>query len=349
MGRLISVIMMLLLVPAAYANDVVVLQYHHVSTDTPAVTSISPEQFAEHLQYLRDNDYQVIAIEQAYQALEQQQPLPAKAVVITFDDGYQNVADNAVPLLQKFNMPYAIFVNPDLLEQHQGFYMGWDTLDRLSQNGATIVNHGQSHAHLIRRQAGETAAQWQARMDEDINGAQASIAKHISGSKAKMFAYPYGEYDTALEQLLEQWGYISFGQQSGVWSQWSDRQAIPRYPASGKYASIDTLKVKLQTHAMPVVAQQPQDPLLSHANARPTIRLRLAKDHQVSQYWLRCYAGSEMLKPEWQDDHSFSVSPSREIPLGRSRINCTAPAPDGGYFWHSVALIRPDTDGSWPD
>lgn len=333
-------------------DSVVVLQYHHVSNSTPAVTSIAPETFREHLQYLQDNNFNVIDITAAREAIEKGEKLPEKAVVITFDDGYQNVYENAVEILEEFEMPYTVFVNPELMRKHSGHYMGWDELEDIQKNGATIANHGQTHAHLIRQKPDESDEEWRERMHYDIVTAQNAIDENL-GQQEKYFAYPYGEYNNELQALLEEWGFHAFAQHSGPWSRWSEDTAITRFPASGIYANLKTLKTKLNSKAMPVIDYQPEEPLVEHENARPTIRVTLQEGETLKDMRtnaLRCFAGGSVLEPQWESDTRFSVTLKEDINIGRSRVNCTAPSASGsGYYWYSVALIRPDETGSWPD
>ncbi|NQZ03163.1 polysaccharide deacetylase family protein [Idiomarina sp.] len=341
-----------LLACAQTANEeypgVHVLQYHHVSEKTPAVTSISPDQFEQHLRYLKEHDFNVVAIEQAAEWVDAGANIPRKTVVITFDDGYDNVFENAHPTLKEYGFPYAVFVNPDLLEAHPSAYMSWQQLKTIDAEGATIVNHGQTHAHLIRRKDEETEAQWQARMKQDIVSAQHAIDAQL-GEQPKYFAYPYGEYSPALEKLLKEWGFKGFAQHSGAWSQWSPTTAIPRFPASGRYANLETLSVKLNSLPMAVSHYTPADPLVSHSETRPTVTVELSKTEGMNTNALRCFAGTDVLEPNWDAELQFSVTPKNDIPIGRSRINCTAPSTSGGYHWFSVAFIRPDSEGSWPD
>lgn len=338
---------------SAAANDsVVVLQYHHVSDTTPAVTSIAPKMFDAHLAYLKDKDFNVIDIKRAQEAIEGAGELPEKAVVITFDDGYQNVYENAADLLEHYEMPYTVFVNPNLMAKHKGHYMGWEELKDLERRGARIANHGQTHAHLIRREPKETEAQWADRMQQDIMGAQDAIDKHL-GAQKKYFAYPYGEYDNALRERLKEWGFLAFAQHSGAWSKWSEETVITRFPASGVYANLDTLKTKLTSKAMPVASYQPEEPLLDANDIQPTLQVTLTGGEalqDVRKNQLRCFAGGEVLEPTWKSETRFTVKVLTDLPIGRSRVNCTAPsASESRYYWHSIALIRPDANGFWPN
>ena len=330
-------------------NSIAILQYHHVSETTPAVTSITPQQFKQHLDYLKDNNFTVLSIEEAHQRIDNQQGFPEKAAVITFDDGYDNVFEHAAPLLAEYDMPYAVFVNPDLMKESPSAYMSWEQLEKIQGQGATIVNHGQTHAHLIRRQPDESEQQWRERMAYDVRSAQQAIDAQL-GEQPKYFAYPYGEYDAKLQRLLSEWGFLGFAQHSGPWSPYSDPTAITRFPASGIYANLKTLATKLSSRALPVESYQPDEPLLEHSNEQPTLTVTLSHTDGLQQNALRCFQGTDVLTPAWQSQRAFTVKPKEPLPIGRSRINCTAPADAGSpYYWFSAAFIRPDANGSWPD
>ncbi len=86
-------------------GSAVVLLYHHVADDTPASTSVTPQRFAAHLAYLKRHDYQVVPLSRIISAVTSGTPLPARAVAITFDDGYRSVYEHAAPLLHATATP----------------------------------------------------------------------------------------------------------------------------------------------------------------------------------------------------------------------------------------------------
>jgi len=111
-------------IPTGMLDNLVILQYHHVSTKTPASTSIAPEKFAEHLSHLYRH-YTVVDLFDAIKALRAGNSLPDKAVAITFDDGFDNILLNAHPLLRKYNFPYTIFINPQRIDRDRN-QLTWD-------------------------------------------------------------------------------------------------------------------------------------------------------------------------------------------------------------------------------
>ncbi|WP_372762796.1 polysaccharide deacetylase family protein, partial [Pseudoalteromonas sp.] len=177
--KLFHLVLFILISLSLRAHAAVILQYHHVSETLPAVTSVSADTFNEHLSYLKQHNFNVIALDELITALQQQQTLPEKTVAITFDDGYNNNYQQAAPILEKFGYPYTIFVNPKLIDEDKGYVMGWEQLRELAQKGALIANHSAQHDYLHRKLAGETQTQWQARIKQDILHSQQRIKAEI--------------------------------------------------------------------------------------------------------------------------------------------------------------------------
>lgn len=132
----------------------VILQYHHVSDSTPKSTSISPEQFAVHLQYLKDHHFNVVPLSTLVTAIKNQKTIEDKTVAITFDDAYIDVLTQAKPLLDQFNFPYTIFVNPNIIDKNErkksSRYLLWSQLKAMADDGVIIANHGFEHDSLTR-------------------------------------------------------------------------------------------------------------------------------------------------------------------------------------------------------
>ncbi|MBY5994031.1 polysaccharide deacetylase family protein [Ferrimonas balearica] len=323
----------------------VILQYHHVSENTPAITSVTPAQFEEQMAYLAEQEFNVVSLETVLDAIRAKETLPPKTVAITFDDGFQNIADNGHPVLKRYGFPYTLFINPEPVGRPR--MMSWDTLRQLTEEGATIANHSLRHDHLIRLLPGESRQEWESRIRSDIEQTEAIIQRE-TGHNLKALAYPYGEYNQALRRLLEQMGFVGIGQHSGAAGPYSSLTAIPRYPVAGPYADMATLKVKLHSLNMPVAAVDGEESELVGRN-RPTLTVTLA-GNDVRTKELMCYIQGQGAKaPTWLDDNTFTIQADLPMPAGRSRYNCTAPSrTQGGYYWYSQPWIQANSDGSWP-
>lgn len=344
-----SIVILLLaaLAQTAKAKDnAVILLYHHVSEQTPAVTSVSPDVFRQHLEYLAAN-YQVLPLQEVVQAISQNKPLPDKAVVITFDDGYDNIFDNAHPLLKEFKFPYTVFINPPLIG-NASYQLSWQQVQLMSKEGATFANHGNTHEHLLAKYAGENEKQWLARVMQNINQAEQTLAQQV-GYSLKYFAYPYGEFNLKLKQALRQQGYVGFAQISGAVASYSDFGALPRYPAAGIYSNLNSLKTKLDSLAMPVSNTTPAEPQLTLPI--PAFQFKfdvLADDLRMSQ--VNCFVADKVVPLSFAKN-TITLPFKAQQRAGRQRINCTAPSitEPSRYYWFSQPWFAPTEEGQWLD
>ena len=329
--------------PMATANNAVILIYHHVSSDTPPSTSIDPEQFEQHLAYLAEH-HTVLPLTTVVEALQQRTALPANAVAITFDDGYQNILINGHPLLQRYQFPYTVFINPAIIGSRND-QLSWEDVQMMAEQGVSFANHTQHHNHLLQRLADESDSDWLDRTMQDIDDAQAELERYVPNSP-RYVAYPYGEFNAALKQALKAHNFVGFGQHSGAAGVTSDTGALPRFPAAGTYANLKTLKTKLNSISMPIELNSfdPMQPLES----TPTVTLALSEQRPTSAQ-VTCFFKNQPLELV-RGKSSFSFTLPEALPNGRSRVNCTAPSDEPGrFYWYSQPFFVADENGHYPD
>lgn len=327
------------------AHSAVVLQYHHISNDTPPSTSTAPERFAMHLDYLAREGFEVVPLQQLVDALEQGGPLPDKAVAITFDDGYRSVYDTAWPLLRERGWPFTVFVNSEPHDQRKPLFMSWDELRELHGGGATIANHTVSHANLLEARGGEDPAERRRRIESEILGAQKRIAAE-TGEAVMLFAYPFGEFDNLAREVVADLGYTAFGQHSGPLSPGDDAQALPRFPFGGDFGDEQDFGVKVNSLPMPLANGRAAvrfenaegdliaDIVLEGPAASPAFTLDLEAGFDASR--VRCFASGQGAAEVTRQGSRLTVRPEKPFGPGRSRVNCTAPADRAGrFFWYS--------------
>ena len=117
-----------------HPNLLRVLTYHRVDTPQacpwldPVLISASPEAFEVQMKYLAAN-YQPISVFDVLKALEKdgQTLLPPRAVLVTFDDAYQDFEQHAWPVLQRYQIPVTLFV-PTAFPDHPERLFWWDRL-----------------------------------------------------------------------------------------------------------------------------------------------------------------------------------------------------------------------------
>jgi peptidoglycan/xylan/chitin deacetylase (PgdA/CDA1 family) len=338
----------LTLLAPSWLNAAVVLQYHHVSDETPASTSTSPERFAMHLEYLSEAGFDIVPLHDLVDALRAGQPLPDKAAAITFDDGYISIYDTAWPMLKAKGWTFTVFVNTEPHDQDRPLFMSWQQLRDLHAAGATIANHGVTHPYLLQRRPGHDQAQWEAWVDAEVNGAQDRIAERI-GEAPMLFAYPFGEFDNAVLEIVGALGYAGFGQQSGPLAPFSDVRALPRFPFGGSYGDAEDFATKVNSLPMPLAdgesirweredGQALDDFAMDGPSVRPALLLRLEDGFDRGR--LNCFASGQGRIPLTVEGDWVRVQAGRPFGTGRARYNCTASSGQRGRFhWFSQPWI----------
>ncbi len=329
--------------PLAAAEHAVITIYHHISDQTPPSTSTSPQRFAEHMHYLRDNGFSVLPLDQVVEALRQRQALPDRTVVITFDDGYISIFEQAFPLLQELGFPFTVFINTQPINDAMAGYMSWDDIRQMSEAGVIIANHMITHPYMIDNLPGEDDQARLARLRQELLSAEQQILEQ-TGQSHRILAYPYGEYDPAIKAMVGAEGFVGIAQHSGAVGYDSDFLALPRFPLGGIYQRMEGLPDKLQSMAFKVLSQDPQSPVTD--SRRPALSLQLENTgFRAGQ--LACYAGGEPLQIEWLDREalSFRLQPEADFNARRWNYNCTAPANGSNrFFWYSKLWIRSTPD-----
>lgn len=333
-----TALLSLLLAMSMTSQALVVLQYHHVDAEGPASTSLSPEQFIEHMQLLEDLGFEVVDLEKGtlnlFNSKTELDPT-RKQVAISFDDAYSSILTGAYPELKRRNWPFTIFVNPLSVNQKLSNIMSWQQLQQLVDDGVTIANHSDSHPHLPTIPEGYTLEQW---LNEEITVPYNELKKRL-GKVSTMFAYPYGEFTLDIAAWLQERDILAFGQQSGPIGKHSHPQALSRFPASGVYANPVTLKTKIMSMALPVEASEFINPIVEEDNNPPKMVIDIIKS-DFNPKLLQCFASQQ--GPI--DTHvtttgeviTLSTQAAKKFKIKRARYNCTVPSSQKGrYYWYS--------------
>ncbi len=326
------------------AQAAVVLVYHHVSDQTPPSTSVTPERFEAHLDYLQAENFEVWPVARLLAAaIDNAEPIPPRAVAITFDDAYRSVYETAWPMLRKRQLPFAVFVNTDAVDAGHDPYMDWNALRELHAAGVAIGNHSATHDHLIAHESGESDEAWSNRIRRDLGKAQHRITEEI-GTKPLLFAYPYGEDSKALAKLVEEQHRFGLVQRSGAVGVHTDPMAVPRFPMASGFDGLERFSLAVHTRALPVTDAQPLPPGDGVRGPLQSLELKVAEGgYRAEQMACFTSSGSRLdtrategspLEVEIQVDGAGAI--------GRNKINCTAPASDGSgdFFWYAFQWVQ---------
>jgi hypothetical protein len=177
--------------------------------------------------------------------------------------------------------------------------------------------------------------QW---LEQEVALAQQELQQRL-GKVGLMLAYPYGEFTLEMVPWLDQQGMLAFGQQSGPIGALSHPQALSRFPASGVYADVGSLKTKLLSLALPIDQTQLQNPILTERNNPPSLSIvLLAADYDPAG--LQCYASQQGAIPTQVTSRAgqLLLSTQATSPLigKRGRYNCTVMSSQTGrFYWYS--------------
>ncbi|MBZ9850367.1 glycosyltransferase [Mesorhizobium sp. CA14] len=214
-----------------------VLMYHSVADDGPATLArfrCMPAAFASQMAWLRANGFHAINSEQLERFIANRQPFVGRPVLITFDDGFQNFADQAWPILRANDLTAEVFLVTDLV----GESALWDavsgpptplmdagTVRRLAGEGAFFGSHLATHRAIDGLSTSELAAELlRSRM----------FVERWTGRPIATFAAPYSVTDRRLGRLARECGYqAGFGGRHGPADLDCDPIDLPRIEIRG--------------------------------------------------------------------------------------------------------------------
>ena len=173
-----------------------ILMYHHIG-DPPDKASrmrkdltVSAADFEEEGKWLHDSGYTSVHLNDILLYSQGKFSMPKKPLVFTFDDGYDDVFINAIPILKKYGFTgtFGIITQYPKTVSGDNFYASWEDIAAAYQAGNEIVCHTQNHFDgLGRKYTTEYIFQ-------NLSGCQKDIIDHL-GKAEPVMIYPYGRYN----------------------------------------------------------------------------------------------------------------------------------------------------------
>ena len=217
-----------------------VLLYHRIADDGAAPLAryrVSDEMFRAQMKWLRRNGYHSIVSEQLAWFLAKNHPFVGRPVMISFDDGFQDFADRAWPILRRHDFRAEVFVVTDLVGRgaewnrnlaEPAALMDAPTIARLASEGVSFGSHLASHRSADGLSTRELA--------EELTRSRAVLRRWV-GRPVNAFAAPFGLTDQRLRLLAAECGFqIGFNTQTGVARLTSDPLDLPRIEVRGDVA-----------------------------------------------------------------------------------------------------------------
>ncbi|VVN15258.1 Poly-beta-1,6-N-acetyl-D-glucosamine N-deacetylase [Pseudomonas fluorescens] len=222
-------------------NHVLGIAYHDVEDRDPdqAVVAVRTERMIEQLAWLRENGYKPVTVDQIMAARKGGPELPAKAILLSFDDGYSSFYARVLPVLRAYNWhallaPVGSWIDTPLNQpvdfagapRARSDFLTWDQVREISQSGLVeIAAHTDAnHKGILANPQGnlqpaaatrrydpltkryESEADFQARIRTDVNNISEKIRK-VTGKKPRVWVWPYGAADGTSLTVVGEQGY----------------------------------------------------------------------------------------------------------------------------------------------
>lgn len=198
-----------------------ILTYHSID-DSGSVISTPPSLFRRQIEFLAGSGIPVVPLDQAAHR--------SGAVAITFDDGFGNLAEQAIPLLEQYRLAATIFVVSRFCGQLNNWpsqpagrvpllpLLGWHEL-RAMPAGVEVGSHTATHPYMSRLPAGECELELRTSRDE--------IEQWI-GRPVRWLAYPYGASSPEVRRLAGRFFDLAAGTRLGWLPPHPDGLDLPR-------------------------------------------------------------------------------------------------------------------------
>ncbi|MEN5045270.1 poly-beta-1,6-N-acetyl-D-glucosamine N-deacetylase PgaB [Pseudomonas koreensis] len=222
-------------------NHVLGIAYHDVEDRDPdqAVVAVRTERMIEQLAWLRENGYQPVTVDQIMAARKGGPELPAKAILLSFDDGYSSFYTRVLPVLRAYNWhallaPVGVWIDTPLNQpvdfagapRARSDFLTWDQVREISRSGLVeIAAHTDAnHKGVLANPQGnlqpaaatrrydpltkryESEEEFRARIRNDVAAISEKIRK-VTGKKPRIWVWPYGTADGTSLTVVGEQGY----------------------------------------------------------------------------------------------------------------------------------------------
>ena len=189
-----------------------VLIYHEIVTDPARAageTVIALDRFEAQMRHLASDGWQTLSIDELVAVMRNERPAPAKAVVLTFDDGWKSVL-NALPVLERHRMRASFWIITGAGIGND--YLEWSDVERLANNprfefGSHTVSHPwDAKDNLVTWMHAGTPGKDRAAVRAELADSKATLEAKTR-RRIDYLAWPVGWYSDEMVELAKEVGY----------------------------------------------------------------------------------------------------------------------------------------------
>jgi peptidoglycan/xylan/chitin deacetylase (PgdA/CDA1 family) len=199
-----------------------VLMFHSISTIPGNSLGVPVKQFIEELEWLRQQNYHSLSLEEFYQAFVNKAQIPENPILLTFDDGYLDNYSAAWPILRQYGFRATFFIITNSVGPGM---MNWDQLNDLARQRNSIGSHTVHHYDLAMISAKQ--------QKDELSLSKKELENHI-GISVQAFCFPSGRYNKTTLELMPTLGYrLGFTTKPGKVHLGDDLLTLKRLRISG--------------------------------------------------------------------------------------------------------------------
>jgi len=222
-------------------NHVLGIAYHDIEDRDPdqRVVAVRTERMIEQLAWLRENGYRPVTVDQILAARKGGPELPAKAILLTFDDGYSSFYTRVLPVLRSYRWPavlapVGVWIDTPANQpvdfagelRPRSQFLTWAQVREISRSGLVEIAAHTDHSHrgILANPQGnlqpaaatrrydaaagryESEADFQARMRQDVTNISDKILA-VAGYRPRIWVWPYGTADGSTLQVVDSQGF----------------------------------------------------------------------------------------------------------------------------------------------
>ncbi len=180
-----------------------ILTYHAIAEGRSPIR-VAPALFAAQMEWLAKNA-RVAPLGEVVEAIVERRPLPARTVVLTFDDGFLDFHAAAAPVLRRLKLPATVFLPTAWLGKTNAWpgqpawvepqpLMSWEQVRELAEQGIVFGGHSVSHPSLTDIPGAE--------MEREVRECRDAI-ESVTGRPCDFFCYPYGRWKDSVRTAVK--------------------------------------------------------------------------------------------------------------------------------------------------
>jgi peptidoglycan/xylan/chitin deacetylase (PgdA/CDA1 family) len=187
------------------SKSIQILTYHKINDDFDwGITRQKVSQFERGMKFLHDLGYKSVSSEEAFKSQE----IPDRKVVITFDDGYEDIYSNAFPILQKYDFTAFIFLITGFVGKYDSWdynlgkrrkrHLSWKQIKEMSKWGFGFGSHTVNHPDLTK--IDQKFVEYELKKSKEV-------LEDKLGKRVSFLSYPFGRYNWFVQDQAQRLGY----------------------------------------------------------------------------------------------------------------------------------------------